>query len=224
MKRKESRNAIKCNPLNGPCFGNGYIKISNNCNKNNSCSIYEDEDEEYELHPEYEYALFVSTAGPEEQNYFTVFDYEVYGVENYKDYIINLCTYPDIIWEYIETNHISEESLRQVEDIAELLKDLDAIHCDDNNLRMKILNYIKNPSEFLPNTEIVSQQYDDNLREWLGNDYNWKLLYRASEHGYTANSFHECCDYKRPTLVVIKSSGGWIFGGYTSQSWSGWSI
>ena len=219
MKRKESRNAIKCNPLNGPCFGNGYIKISYNCNKNNSCSIYKDEDEEYELHPEYEYALFVNTAGPEEQNYFTVFDYEVYGIENYKDYIINLCTYPDIIREYIETNHISEESLRQVEDRAELLKDLDAIHCDDSNLRMKILKYLKNPSEFLPNTEIVNQQYDDKLREWLGNDYKWKLLYRASEHGYSAESFHEYCDDKGPTLIIIKSSGGWIFGGYTTQSW-----
>ena len=63
------------------------------------------------------------------------------------------------------------------------------------------------------------QSYDDKLREWLGNDYRWKLLYRASEHGYTAESFHECCDNKGPTLVIIKSSEGWIFGGYTTQSW-----
>ena len=67
----------------------------------------------------------------------------------------------------------------------------------------------------------MNQQYDDILREWLGNDYKWKLLYRASEHGYTAGSFHRCCDDKGPTLVIIKSSGGWIFGGYTTQSWSG---
>ncbi len=150
---------------------------------------------------------------------FRVFDYEVYGVENYKDYIIDLCKYPDIIWEYIETNNISEESLRKAEDMAELLKDLDAIYCDDSNLRMKILKYLKSPSEFLPNTEIVNQQYDDKLREWLGNDYKWKLLYRASEHGYSAESFHEYCDDKGPTLIIIKSSGGWIFGGYTTQSW-----
>ena len=111
-----------------------------------------------------------------------------------------------------------------MEDRAELLNDLDAIHCDDSNLRMKILKYLKNPSEFLPNTEIGSQQYDDKLREWLGNNYNWKLLYRASEHEYSAESFHEYCDDKRPTLVVIKSTTGYIFGGYTTQSWSGKSI
>ena len=75
-------------------------------------------------------------------------------------------------------------------------------------------------SPFLRNTILFGQEYDSYLREWAG-DYKWKLIYRASEHGYTAESFHEYCDDKGPTLIVIKSSGGWIFGGYTTQSWSG---
>ena len=45
------------------------------------------------------------------------------------------------------------------------------------------------------------------------------MIYRASEYGYTAKSFHECCDDKGPTLIIIKSSGGWILGGLTTQSW-----
>ena len=65
---------------------------------------------------------------------------------------------------------------------------------------------------------MIRIKYDNILREWVG-DYNWRLIYRASEHGYSAKSFHECCDDKGPTLVVIKSSGGWIFGGYTTKSW-----
>ena len=74
-------------------------------------------------------------------------------------------------------------------------------------------------------TIIDNGKYDNALREWLGNDYQWKLIYRASKNGYTTISFHEYCDNAQgPTLVVIKSSGGWIFGGYTTQSWSGWSI
>ena len=101
---------------------------------------------------------------------------------------------------------------------VELLNDLDAIHCEDSNIRLKISNYyLKNPSELLPNTHLVSQQYDSYLREWVG-DYKWKLLYRASEHEYTAKSFHKYCDNKGPTLIVIKSSEGWIFGGYTTRS------
>ena len=66
---------------------------------------------------------------------------------------------------------------------------------------------------------LVNQQYDSYLRKWLG-DHKWKLIYRASEHGYTATSFHECCDNKGPKLIVIKSREGWIFGGYTTQSWT----
>ena len=73
-------------------------------------------------------------------------------------------------------------------------------------------------SPFLKESIINEKKYDDKLREWVG-DYRWKLLYRASEHEYKGNSFHEYCDDKVPTLIVIKSSGGWIFGGYTTQSW-----
>ena len=64
-----------------------------------------------------------------------------------------------------------------------------------------------------------TQMQISRLKEWLENDFKWKLQYRASEHGYSAKSFHRCCDYiQGPNLIVIKSNGGWIFGGYTTQS------
>ncbi len=220
MKRKESEHAIQCYPGDGPIFGDD-IYIGNNCSKEDSCSIWNNGKGSYECHPKYNSLLFVNTAGPNEENKFSVLDYEVYtSYDSYKDYVFNSCKHPDIIWEYIETKDISEESLKQFDDDTKLLKDLDVIHCVDSFIRFKISNYcLKNPSEFLPDTQIVSQQYDDKLREWLGNDYKWRLIYRASEHGYTAKSFHDYCDNKGPTLIVIKSSGGWIFGGYTTRSW-----
>ena len=49
---------------------------------------------------------------------------------------------------------------------------------------------------------------------------NGNCSIELSEHGYSAKSFHEYCDNKGPTLMVVKSSGGWIFGGYTTESWS----
>ena len=156
-------------------------------------------------------------------NQLTIYDYEVYEIDyENRENINKLCKYPDIIMEYIETKGISDESLKQFEDDTELLTDLDAIHCNNASIRLNISRYfLKNPSEFLPDTQLVNQQYDSKLKEWLENDYKMKLLYRASEHDYTAKSFHECCDNQGPTLIVIKSSGGWIFGGYTTQSWSG---
>ena len=224
MKRKKSEYAIYCDTYDGPRFGNNYndIYISARCNVKDSCYIENDGTHGYECHPQCRSSLFVNTAGPDRNNYFSVFDYEVFGIDYEDKYTINnLCKHPDIIMEYIETNDISEESLQQVDEERELLNDLNAIHCKDSNIRLKISQLcLKNPSEFLSNTKIVNEQYDDKLREWCG-DYKWKLIYRTSEHGYTAKTFHEYCDDKGPTLVVIKSSEGWIFGGYTTQSWSG---
>eukprot|EP00823_Brevimastigomonas_motovehiculus_P005905 TRINITY_DN459_c0_g1_i1.p1 TRINITY_DN459_c0_g1~~TRINITY_DN459_c0_g1_i1.p1 ORF type:complete len:502 (+),score=130.37 TRINITY_DN459_c0_g1_i1:47-1552(+) len=50
----------------------------------------------------------------------------------------------------------------------------------------------------------------------------WKLLYHGKENGMDASTFHSKCDSTTPTLVILKSTGtGFIFGGYTEQSWSG---
>ena len=232
MKRKESKYAIKCNPWSGPKFGGWQndifgefihdIYIGNNCNEENSCYIDNNDYGGYEFDPQYKSSLFVNTTEADKTNYFRVMDYEVYSIDyENRDYNNKLCKHPDIIWECIETKDISEESLKKIDDERELLNELDAIHCEDDNIRVKISKYcLKNPSKFLVGTQIVNEQYDDILRKWLGNDDKWKLIYRTSEHGYTANSFHEFCDnLKDPTLIVIKSSKGWIFGGYTTRSW-----
>ena len=82
MKRKESKYAIKCIPNDGPIFGNNRItqdiSIHNNCNKKDSCYIHNDGKHGYECHHEYKKSLFVNTAEPNNRNYFSVLDYEVY--------------------------------------------------------------------------------------------------------------------------------------------------
>ena len=231
-KKKKSSEAIVCNPECGPIFGNSNdahsanIFIKNKCNKESSCYINNNGKKGYECHPEYKSSLFVNSNKPDESNPFSVEDYEVFTIDYQSKYTINkICKYPDIVWEYIQTNDISEDSLKQVDNDIDLLNDLNKIHCNNNAIRMKIsTKSLNNPSEFLPNTQIVNKQYDSYLKEWLGKHSKWGLLYRASEHGYTAKSFHEHCDDRGSTLVVIKSRGGCIFGGYTTQSWSGDSI
>eukprot|EP01048_Picozoa_sp_COSAG05_P019622 COSAG05_NODE_3122_length_2308_cov_1.486646_1_plen_138_part_10 len=49
----------------------------------------------------------------------------------------------------------------------------------------------------------------------------FELLYRASEDGWEATKFHECCDNKGATVVLVKTSRGHIFGGYADASWRG---
>ena len=81
MKRKESEYAIRCDSDYGPIFGSydGNIHITQDCNKKNCCYVVNDGIREYECHPEYRSSLFVNTAGPDEENRFSILDYEVYS-------------------------------------------------------------------------------------------------------------------------------------------------
>ena len=75
MKRKESDIAINCIPERGPLF---MVDICIFCIILNCTYIHNNGTYAYECHPEYKSSLFVNTAGPDEQNNFSVLDYEVY--------------------------------------------------------------------------------------------------------------------------------------------------
>ena len=47
----------------------------------------------------------------------------------------------------------------------------------------------------------------------------FKFLFRASDHYYSAHAFHEYCNDKPGTIIIIKNNWENIFGGFTSKSW-----
>ena len=47
------------------------------------------------------------------------------------------------------------------------------------------------------------------------------LLYRASEDGDKAKIFHEKCDNHKMTLVLVETTKGVRFGGFTTKTWDG---
>jgi hypothetical protein len=49
----------------------------------------------------------------------------------------------------------------------------------------------------------------------------WKMIYRGSADGFSAQAFHSKCDGKRNTLTIIKSTSSNIFGGFAEEDWSG---
>ena len=83
MKRQESKYAILCFPRSGPVFydGESYgasLSISDNCNNTDKSFIRNDGTGGYDYHPEYRGSLFVHTNDPDKENYFYVYDYEVF--------------------------------------------------------------------------------------------------------------------------------------------------
>ena len=56
------------------------------------------------------------------------------------------------------------------------------------------------------------------LSEWLPKKKT-TLLFRATRDGFDSATWHQKCDGKGPTVVIAKSAGGHIFGGYTETAW-----
>lgn len=70
-------------------------------------------------------------------------------------------------------------------------------------------------------TKILSADQQTQLNRLFGSEsQQWQLLYSASRDGYAAKAFHTACDDRNPTMTIIRSKNGWIFGGFTSIAWS----
>ena len=50
--------------------------------------------------------------------------------------------------------------------------------------------------------------------------FTLSLLYRASRDGHNAAAFHARCDGKGPTLTVLRSANGCVFGGFAAVGWA----
>ena len=71
-----------------------------------------------------------------------------------------------------------------------------------------ILNESKKGKEFL-----------EKIYEWSGYK-NMDLLYRGSRDGSSSSVFHKKCDNQGPTICLYKTDKGYIFGGFSSISWT----
>lgn len=66
-----------------------------------------------------------------------------------------------------------------------------------------------------------NEKYKTTLKNWINPNSNLKaeLLYRLSRDGNSYAKFHDLCDNKGNTLLLVKLYDGDILGGYTTQNW-----
>lgn len=69
---------------------------------------------------------------------------------------------------------------------------------------------------------IVTRLEEPSFRSLISHKNNLKflLLWRGSRDGFGAMSFHARCDGKHKTITIIKTTTGYVFGGYTKQAWT----
>ena len=68
-------------------------------------------------------------------------------------------------------------------------------------------------------SRILSKQEFINLLQLCSFDIKseWKQLYRATRDGFSADDFHTKCDGQSNTLSVIRTTLGFVFGGYATS-------
>ena len=110
-----------------------------------------------------------------------------------------------LIWEDI--NKLKEEIIEVKKRLNELEKNNNKIEDNWKGFTNKI---IKNKDEV------------KKLLNWIdpNEKYRVKLIYDATLEENTNNDFHKKCDGKGSTIILIESSNGKRFGGYTRISWN----
>ncbi|KAJ5079528.1 pep-cterm sorting domain-containing protein [Anaeramoeba ignava] len=70
---------------------------------------------------------------------------------------------------------------------------------------------------------LITPEYLSCFKKWIGNEVflsNLVLGYSAQRDGFSSFKFHQKCDNKGETIVIIKTKKGFIFGGYTKVGFS----
>jgi hypothetical protein len=119
-------------------------------------------------------------------------------------------------WSYIVVDHLSTDgALRFFSELP--FDNVTADIWDQVAERLKATSRVETPIDRSEFPSSIIHEIPEILSEFRKSP--WILLYRGSQHGYRANSFHETCDGRMNTLTLILTPQGAIFGGFTPLAW-----
>ena len=124
-----------------------------------------------------------------------------------KEIINNLC---DII--KVQANDIKDLKAR----VTILEQKMQKIEENNNYINKRIKNKDSLIGDIIKNEEqynLICDYIDKNKA------FKFELLYKGTKDGDTYDIFHKKCDNQGPTISIIESTDGQIFGGYASKSW-----
>ena len=113
----------------------------------------------------------------------------------------------------IDNKNIKNENQELKKEINELKKEL-----KDKEIKKK-----NEEIEIFKDSNIINNKEEENLiLNWIKPNTKMKfnLLYKVSRDGDRISTFTEKVSKKCPTLILIKTTDNYKFGGYTSQQWN----
>ena len=82
------------------------------------------------------------------------------------------------------------------------------------------ITHIKIEPLFFKQSKIINRKDEELIINWLPKKYKFtNLIFCTSRDGDTIDAFKNKCENQSPTLVIIKTDKGIIFGGYASSPW-----
>ena len=86
---------------------------------------------------------------------------------------------------------------------------------DYEKLRIRLIK--KDIKGYSENLLFIEKEIEKQLKK---NVISYDLLYKATKDGDKSENFHSKCDNIENTLVIIKTTNGKIFGGFTTKLWN----
>ena len=126
-----------------------------------------------------------------------------------------------------EINELKNVIKEQNNEIINLKNKVNQLEILVNDLLI-FKNDIVGKITFKINSKIVDSYFNIILiKNWINNINNEsskiikaKLLYKLSKDGDSIDTFHQKCDNNSPTLLLVETTNGRKFGGYTTCVWS----
>ena len=120
-------------------------------------------------------------------------------------------------------NIINNMEKNMIEKYNLLEKRINELEKENNSYKYEILE-IKNGNLSLLNNSLIITKLEEAelISSWITQNkkIKYQLLYRATRDGDKEEDFHRLCDNKAPTMILGKTPGGYIFGGFTKAKWT----
>ena len=121
----------------------------------------------------------------------------------------------------IEENKNSKEKINLLLEENKEIKNKINLLINENEL-LKQNNKKEENNLFKGSTIIQSDEEKKIIDNWIlkNTKKNTTLIYKAKKDGDDSSIFHSKCDNMGPLLIIIQTTSGYRFGGYTSKSWT----
>lgn len=103
--------------------------------------------------------------------------------------------------------------------IKQFEREIDKIGSQLSSIKETLLEGIYSDQTALKSRIIKAKSSEEFLFKSLNSPAKLELLFRASEHDFSALKFHQFCDGVPHTLTIIATEFGKTIAGYTPLTW-----